>query len=159
MSAKVEDYQGKLKEPFLTTCKYLLRRAEEDGPQLDIREQTETFPSALPAARQDPFRAKECARQLPQLVVDIHPERLKRARRRVPAGNALTPQHAHDEVGQVLGACERTLPPLRDDAAGDGPRAALLSQMKQDVGNLAFFLARGGERSKRFLVSTSLHSV
>jgi ImcF (intracellular multiplication and macrophage-killing)-related protein len=29
LSAKVEDYQGKLKEPFLTTCKYLLRRAED----------------------------------------------------------------------------------------------------------------------------------
>ena len=29
LNAKVEDYQGKLKEPLLTTCKYLLRRAEE----------------------------------------------------------------------------------------------------------------------------------
>ncbi len=29
LNAKVEDYQGKLKEPFLTTCRYLLRRAEE----------------------------------------------------------------------------------------------------------------------------------
>jgi hypothetical protein len=29
LSAKVEDYQGKLKEPFLITCKYLLRRAED----------------------------------------------------------------------------------------------------------------------------------
>jgi tRNA-2-methylthio-N6-dimethylallyladenosine synthase len=30
----------------------LLRRAETDGPQLDVREQTETFPSALPALRE-----------------------------------------------------------------------------------------------------------
>jgi tRNA-2-methylthio-N6-dimethylallyladenosine synthase len=30
----------------------LLRRAEIDGPQLDVREQTETFPSALPALRE-----------------------------------------------------------------------------------------------------------
>ncbi len=29
LSAKVEDYPGKLKEPFVITCKYLLRRAEE----------------------------------------------------------------------------------------------------------------------------------
>ncbi len=29
LNAKIEDYQGKLKEPFLTTCKYLLRRTEE----------------------------------------------------------------------------------------------------------------------------------
>jgi hypothetical protein len=29
LNAKVEDYPGKLKEPFVTTCKYLLRRAEE----------------------------------------------------------------------------------------------------------------------------------
>ena len=29
LNGKVEDYQGKLKEPFLTTCKYLLRRNEE----------------------------------------------------------------------------------------------------------------------------------
>ena len=29
LNAKVEDYQGKLKEPFLTTCAYLLRRTEE----------------------------------------------------------------------------------------------------------------------------------
>jgi len=29
LNAKVEDYQGKLKEPFLTTCNYLLRRTEE----------------------------------------------------------------------------------------------------------------------------------
>jgi len=30
----------------------LLHRAEIDGPQLDVREQTETFPSALPALRE-----------------------------------------------------------------------------------------------------------
>src|ERR687898_845315 len=30
----------------------LLHRAEVDGPQLDVREQTETFPSALPALRE-----------------------------------------------------------------------------------------------------------
>ncbi len=35
----------------------LLERSEEDGPQMDVREYTETFPSALPAARHDPFRA------------------------------------------------------------------------------------------------------
>jgi tRNA-2-methylthio-N6-dimethylallyladenosine synthase len=35
----------------------LLRRSETDGPQMDIREYTEIFPSALPSARQDPFRA------------------------------------------------------------------------------------------------------
>ena len=35
----------------------LLRRAEVEGPQMDVREYTETFPSALPAARHDPFRA------------------------------------------------------------------------------------------------------
>src|SRR4029453_7669327 len=29
----------------------LLRRADTDGPQMDVREYTETFPSALPAAR------------------------------------------------------------------------------------------------------------
>jgi hypothetical protein len=29
LNAKVEDYPGKMKEPFVTTCKYLLRRAEE----------------------------------------------------------------------------------------------------------------------------------
>jgi hypothetical protein len=29
LNSKVEDYQGKLKEPFLTTCNYLLRRTEE----------------------------------------------------------------------------------------------------------------------------------
>ncbi|MBV9645472.1 MAG: hypothetical protein JO334_18085 [Verrucomicrobia bacterium] len=29
LSAKVEDFPGKLKEPFVTTCNYLLRRAEE----------------------------------------------------------------------------------------------------------------------------------
>jgi tRNA-2-methylthio-N6-dimethylallyladenosine synthase len=35
----------------------LLHRAEEDGPQMDVREYTEVFPSALPAARHDAFRA------------------------------------------------------------------------------------------------------
>src|SRR5947208_3558604 len=35
----------------------LLRRAEIDGPQMDVREYTETFPSALPAARADDVRA------------------------------------------------------------------------------------------------------
>jgi IcmF-related N-terminal domain len=29
LSAKVEDYQGKLKEPFVTTCNYVLRRTED----------------------------------------------------------------------------------------------------------------------------------
>ncbi len=35
----------------------LLRRAEAEGPQMDVREYTETFPSALPAARADDVRA------------------------------------------------------------------------------------------------------
>jgi len=35
----------------------LLRRSERDGPQMDVREHTETFPSALPAVRLDAFRA------------------------------------------------------------------------------------------------------
>ena len=35
----------------------LLRASETEGPQMDVREYTETFPSALPAARGDRFRA------------------------------------------------------------------------------------------------------
>jgi len=35
----------------------LLRSVEEDGPQVDVRDYTELFPSALPAVRQDTFRA------------------------------------------------------------------------------------------------------
>jgi tRNA-2-methylthio-N6-dimethylallyladenosine synthase len=35
----------------------LLGAAETDGPQMDVREYTEVFPSALPAARHDAFRA------------------------------------------------------------------------------------------------------
>ena len=35
----------------------LLRRSEREGPLMDVREHTETFPSALPAARHDAFRA------------------------------------------------------------------------------------------------------
>jgi tRNA-2-methylthio-N6-dimethylallyladenosine synthase len=35
----------------------LLKESETDGPQMDVREYTETFPSALPAARGDAFRA------------------------------------------------------------------------------------------------------
>jgi tRNA-2-methylthio-N6-dimethylallyladenosine synthase len=35
----------------------LLERSHSEGPQMDVREYTETFPSALPAARQDAFRA------------------------------------------------------------------------------------------------------
>jgi tRNA-2-methylthio-N6-dimethylallyladenosine synthase len=35
----------------------LLKAAETDGPQMDVREYTEVFPSALPAARHDEFRA------------------------------------------------------------------------------------------------------
>ena len=35
----------------------LLRRADAEGPQMDVREYTELFPSGLPAARDDAFRA------------------------------------------------------------------------------------------------------
>ena len=35
----------------------LLDRAEVEGPLMDVREYTETFPSALPAARDDAFKA------------------------------------------------------------------------------------------------------
>ena len=35
----------------------LLERSETEGPQMDVRESTETFPSALPATRHDAFRA------------------------------------------------------------------------------------------------------
>jgi len=35
----------------------LIRRAEADGPQMDVREQTETFASALPARRDSPWHA------------------------------------------------------------------------------------------------------
>src|SRR6476469_9926862 len=41
----------------LPQLRELLRRAEIDGPQMDVREYTETFPSALPAARADDIRA------------------------------------------------------------------------------------------------------
>jgi len=35
----------------------LLDRAEREGPQMDVQEYTDLFPSALPAAREDHFRA------------------------------------------------------------------------------------------------------
>jgi tRNA-2-methylthio-N6-dimethylallyladenosine synthase len=35
----------------------LLEQSERDGPQMDVREQTEVFPGPLPAVRGDPFRA------------------------------------------------------------------------------------------------------
>jgi tRNA-2-methylthio-N6-dimethylallyladenosine synthase len=35
----------------------LLKRSDEGGPQMDVAEYTELFPSALPAAREDAFRA------------------------------------------------------------------------------------------------------
>jgi tRNA-2-methylthio-N6-dimethylallyladenosine synthase len=35
----------------------LLERAEKEGPQMDVREHTEVFSSAFPAAREDAFRA------------------------------------------------------------------------------------------------------
>jgi tRNA-2-methylthio-N6-dimethylallyladenosine synthase len=35
----------------------LLRRAEAEGPQMDVREYTEVFPSALPARRESPWHA------------------------------------------------------------------------------------------------------
>jgi tRNA-2-methylthio-N6-dimethylallyladenosine synthase len=35
----------------------LLERSEREGPQMDVRENTESFPSALPAVRGDRFRA------------------------------------------------------------------------------------------------------
>jgi len=35
----------------------LIQRAAEDGPQMDVREYTEIFPSALPAARESAFKA------------------------------------------------------------------------------------------------------
>ncbi len=35
----------------------LLKQSETDGPQMDVREYTETFPCALPAVRHDTFRA------------------------------------------------------------------------------------------------------
>src|SRR5256885_5146967 len=35
----------------------LVRAAEEDGPQMDVREHTDVFPGPLPAVRDDTFRA------------------------------------------------------------------------------------------------------
>jgi tRNA-2-methylthio-N6-dimethylallyladenosine synthase len=35
----------------------LMRRSEAEGPQMDVREHTQVFPSALPASREDAFRA------------------------------------------------------------------------------------------------------
>jgi tRNA-2-methylthio-N6-dimethylallyladenosine synthase len=35
----------------------LIRQSEADGPVMDVREQTETFPSSLPARRESPFHA------------------------------------------------------------------------------------------------------
>jgi tRNA-2-methylthio-N6-dimethylallyladenosine synthase len=35
----------------------LLKASDHDGPQMDVREHTEVFPSAFPAARHDDFRA------------------------------------------------------------------------------------------------------
>ena len=45
------------RHPRAATSARLLSRAETDGPQMDVREYTDLFPSALPAARGDGVRA------------------------------------------------------------------------------------------------------
>src|SRR4029077_15253406 len=43
--------------PALPHLMELLRASETDGPRMDVREYTEVFPGALPAAREHDFRA------------------------------------------------------------------------------------------------------
>ena len=54
-----------------------------------------------PARPQHALGRREAARQLAQLVVDVDAQRLEGARRRVPAGDLLAPQHARDQLGQL----------------------------------------------------------
>src|SRR6185295_1101252 len=77
--------------------------------------------------------------QLAQLVVDVDPERLERAGRRMASGDALAPEHAGDKVGELARAFEGPLGAPRDDAAGNRPGAALLAEVEQDVGKVGFF--------------------
>jgi tRNA-2-methylthio-N6-dimethylallyladenosine synthase len=80
----------------------LLDRAEREGPQMDVREYTELFPSALPAAREHDFRAwvsiaTGCDNACTFCIVPF----VRGAQRSRPIGDILAEVHALADAGVV----------------------------------------------------------
>src|SRR5262245_44444387 len=84
-------------------------------------------PEHLLGGRQGPL-------ELAQLVVGVDAQGLEDAGSGMPAGDPLAPQHARDELPQLLRARDRLAAPLRRDGARNGARAALLAEVEEDVG-------------------------
>jgi tRNA-2-methylthio-N6-dimethylallyladenosine synthase len=118
----------------------LLRRADTDGPQMDVREYTETFPSALPAAWHDPFRAwvsiaVGCDNACTFCIVPL----VRGVQRSRPIGEILAEVHGLAERGVVevtlLGQNVNTYG--RDLSVPGSPRRPLFARLLREVNAVA----------------------
>jgi tRNA-2-methylthio-N6-dimethylallyladenosine synthase len=114
----------------------LLERAAMDGPQMDVREYTEVFPSALPAAREDAFRAwvsiaTGCDNACTFCIVPF----VRGPQRSRPIGDVLAEVQALAEAGVVevtlLGQNVNTYG--RDVTTPDLPRELLFADLLRSV--------------------------
>src|SRR5262245_15205449 len=82
---------------------------------------------------QDALGGAETGGELAELIVDVHAQRLERARGGMAAGDALAAKDAGDEGGELRCAREGLLAAPREDGAGDAAGAALLAEVIEDV--------------------------
>jgi hypothetical protein len=86
----------------------------------------EAYHRQPPARRERLERRRESARELAELIVDEHAQRLKSACRRVLAGLAGAHRRG-DQGGELAGGRDRALAPCRDDGLRHAARKALLT--------------------------------
>jgi hypothetical protein len=109
----------------------------EEGLDLPVFERVKGNHGERAARREQAFGGAEAAAQFADLVVDVDPDRLKGAGRRVAARLA-TADHAADDLGELAGAGDWLDPPGGHDGLGDPPGLALLAVAPNDIGQLAF---------------------
>ena len=117
------------------------RRTGTAGEELlhqPVLERVEGDDEKPAAGSQHTLGGAEPGCKLAQLVVDVHAQRLERARGGMAAGDALAAEHAGDEGRELGRAREGLLATPPEDGAGDAAGAALLAEVVEDVGEEGF---------------------
>lgn len=92
--------------------------------------------------------------QLPEFVIDMHPQRLKGARSRVLA--IVSTHDSLHELGKLARASQRCFGTTRDDGSGDAPRMPLFTEFSDHLKQLPFIRASDEVRCR--LAARGIHA-
>ena len=107
------------------------RLTRHEGLHGAVLERVERDDREPTARTKDPERRGEALREIAELVVDGHPERLEYARRRIDLG-AAGGLDAGDEPAELVSCRERPAGPAAHDRRGDARGLGLLAELGED---------------------------